>query len=154
MSRIRLVAVILALSTGGALAAPGRYVVECNATCTAPDGTQQPAGTVLNRVLVDPDTMTPPPNTTFVADTGQAVYWPAPPTPTRISALAFIQRFTPAEQAALQAANPMWGLQIAAAGTINVKDPLLLADMAQAVAAGKLTQARMTQILDLSQSSP
>jgi hypothetical protein len=114
----------------------------------------QPAGTALNRIIADPASFTPPTNTALVADTGQALYAPPPPTPTTIDALSFIRRFTPAEQSVLQQANPLWGLQIAAAGTINVDDPTLIADMQTAVTAGLLTQARMNQVLNLGTASP
>jgi hypothetical protein len=79
---------------------------------------------------------------------------PAPPPPTTIDALSFMRRFTPAELSALVAANPIWGFMVAAAGTITVTDPVLVTDMQEAVAAGALTQARMTQVLDLAVVSP
>jgi hypothetical protein len=78
---------------------------------------------------------------------------PAPPT-TMITPLDFMRRFTTAEMQTLNAANPLWGMQVAAAGSIDVTDPVLLADIAAAVAAGALTQARMTQVLDLTKASP
>ena len=79
---------------------------------------------------------------------------PPPPPVTTISALAFIGRFTTAEQSALMTANPMWGLQIAAAGTVDVTDPRVIAGIDAAVKAGALTQSRMTQILNLAVASP
>lgn len=79
---------------------------------------------------------------------------PAPAPVTTISALAFIGRFTPAEQSALMSANPMWGLQIAATGTVDVTDPRVIAGLDAAVKAGVLTQARATQVLNLAVASP
>lgn len=77
-----------------------------------------------------------------------------PLSPTTLPALAFLRRFTQVTQAAVFAANPLWALQIAAAGTIDVTDPTLLADIAAAVSAGLLTQAEADKALDLSQASP
>ena len=79
---------------------------------------------------------------------------PPPPTPTTISALDFIRRFPPATLGPLMAANPLWAVMIAAAGTITVTDPTLIANMQQAVAVGALTQAQMTQVLNLTKASP
>ena len=73
---------------------------------------------------------------------------------TTTSPLAFIQRFTSAEQSALMAANPLWGVLIAAVPVIDTTNALLIADMQAAVTAGTLTQARMTQVLNLSVTSP
>ena len=36
-----------------AQAAPAGYMVECTSSCTAPDGTTQPAGTFFGPVVVD-----------------------------------------------------------------------------------------------------
>jgi hypothetical protein len=150
---IRALAVALLLPTM-ALASPGRYVVQCTAACTASDGTSQPAGTNIIRVLADPATFAPGAGLVLVPDTGQALYAPPAPAPLTIDALAFIRRFTSTEQQTLQAADPLWGLQIAAAGMINVTDPTLLASMQQAVSQGLLTQGRMAQVLNLSVASP
>ena len=79
---------------------------------------------------------------------------PAPPPPTTIDALSFMRRFTPAELSALVAANPIWGFMVAAAGTINVADPTLVADIGLAVTAGAITQVRAVQVLDLAVVSP
>ncbi len=79
---------------------------------------------------------------------------PAPPPQTTISAYDFINRLTPAEQTAIQAARPMWPIQIASLGTVDVTNGTLLADIQAAVAAGLLTQARAAQILDLRVPSP
>ena len=82
-------------------------------------------------------------------------YVPPPPPPaTTIAAYDFINRLTPAEQGAIMGARPMWGVQIAALGMVDVTNPTLLADFAAAVAGGLLTQARATQILNLSVPSP
>ena len=131
----------------------GNYVVTCTTSCTALDGTTQPAGTVINRILADP-TFNPGPGLSLQPDTGQAVYVPPAKPQTTISALAFIGRFTTAEQSALTTANPMWGLQIAAAGTVDVTDPRVIAGIDAGVKAGALTQSRMTQILNLAIASP
>jgi len=81
---------------------------------------------------------------------------PAPviPVVTTISALEFIRRFTTAELAALIAANPLWGYMVAAAGTIDVTDPVLVIYLQEAVTAGALTIARQARVLDLTQVSP
>lgn len=75
-------------------------------------------------------------------------------TQTTISALDFIRRWTSAEQARLMAANPLWGVMVAAAGTVTVTDPAVVAYVQTAVADGIVTQARATQALDLSVASP
>ena len=76
-------------------------------------------------------------------------------TSTTLPALAFIQRFTVAEQQA----NLLWAMQLSAAaasngGQIDVTNPQLLAGMAQLVSSGTLTAARSAQILNLSVASP
>ena len=129
------------------------YVLVCASPCEV-DGTTQPAGTALSRVIWDGSTPFAPPGMNVVPDTGQTLYTPTLSAPTTISALAFIQRFTAAEQTALMAANSTWGVMIAAAGTIDVTNALLIAQMQAAVTAGALTQARVTQILNLADSSP
>lgn len=103
----------------------GNYVVTYAAPCVASDGTTQPAGTVVNRILADP-TFNPGMGLTLQPDTGQAIYSPPVQVPTSIQSLAFISRFTPAEQSALMTANPMWGIQIVAAGTVDVTDPRVI----------------------------
>ena len=150
VNRFTLAALALLLS---APAFAGNYVVICTAPCVASDGTTQPPGTVINRILADP-TFDPGPGLSLQPDTAQAVYAPPPPPVTTISALAFIGRFTAAEQSALMSANPMWGLQIAAAGMVDVTDPRVIAGIDAAVKAGALTQSRMTQILNLAIASP
>lgn len=96
-----------------------------------------------------------PNETEAVPAAGHAVYTPSAPfVLTTIPALTFIDRFTAAEQAALMAANPVWAVEIAAAGTVTVTDKTLIADMTAAVTAGALTQARMSQVLNLAEASP
>ncbi len=61
----------------------GQYVVVCTAPCTAFDGTVQPAGTVLNRVLASAGVVVTDAagNAAVVAlqpDTGQALYTAGP----------------------------------------------------------------------------
>ena len=155
MNKLGLLLALLAAPAQAA--APSSWAVVCTASCTAPDGTTQPAGTVLGKIWWDGAAAYPPcsaATTACVADTGQAVYAPPAPPPTTIGALAFLRRFSAAERAACLAANPAWGMQIAAAGTIDVTDPTLIADLAAAVAAGALTQARVMQVLNLNVTSP
>jgi hypothetical protein len=83
-------------------AAPTRYLVVCTAPCTAPDGTTQPVGTALNRVLADPAQFNPGDGLSLVADDGRAIY--APPAPA----------ITPAQRAAATIAA---GVQITSTGT-------------------------------------
>lgn len=82
--------------------------------------------------------------------------WTPPPQPvaTMLPAGDFVERFTPAEVAALIAWNPALVMRVTSAGTIDTASPKLRAGFAAAVAVGKLTQARADQILDLSRSSP
>lgn len=131
------------------------WILTLAAPMVMPDGTTQPAGTAVERIVWDGKTpYTPAAGLALVADTGQTVFVPAPPVPTTIASLAYIQRFTSAEQTALMAADPLWAVLTAAAGTIDVTNALLLTEMAAAVTAGLLTQARSTQILNLAVSSP
>ena len=111
--------VIRALALLLLFALPARaatYVLVCGpAPCTAPDGTTQPAGTALGRILWDGHAAyTPPAGEQVVPDTGQAIYQPPPPHPTTITSAAFLARFTTTEQAAVQSAAA------AAPGTIGV----------------------------------
>lgn len=82
--------------------------------------------------------------------------WTPPPAPpvTTIAAGDFVERFTPAEIAALIQWNPAVVMRVAASGTIDTTSKKLQAGFAAAVAAGKLTKARSDQILDLTQASP
>ena len=133
------------------------FLVCAPGECTAPDGTTQPVGTAVGHILYDPaHEYTPPEGMALVPAEGftGTVYQPIPPPPTTIGALAFIRRFTATEQGALMAVDPLWPVMIAAAGIVNVTDPTLTADLAQAVAGGLLTQARVAQILNLSAVSP
>ena len=92
----------------------------------------------------------------FASFNGMAPDGWAPPSavPTSLPALDFIRRFTDAERATLMAANPVWGVMIAAAGSVDAASPELLADLTRAVALGALTVQRIAQILDFSQASP
>lgn len=50
-------------------------VIQCTASCIAPDGTLQAAGTIINRIVsAVSGNWTPPANTQTVPDTGQALY--------------------------------------------------------------------------------
>jgi len=89
---------------------------------------------------------------TVAGDTAPVV---SAPVGTTLPALAFIQRFTVAEQQA----NLLWAMQLSAAaasngGQIDVTNPQLLAGMAQLVSSGTLTAARSAQILNLNVASP
>jgi hypothetical protein len=152
-------AFLLLAFCSAAHAAPGTYVVQCTASCVAIDGTTQPAGTALNRIVADPDTFNPGTGLTLVPDTGQAIYQP-PVVAKQIGALDFIGRFTTAEQQAIQSAGQsnwqvqLWMTQLAAAGTVNVTDTRVTTGMAQLVTLGLLTQQRSDQILNLGTKSP
>lgn len=158
--------VIRALALLLVLALPARaatYVLVCGpSSCTAPGGTTQPAGTALGRILWDGTTpYAPPPGERAVPDTGQAVYQPPAPHPATITSLAFFNRFTAAEQAAVQraAASAPTTLGVGLthgliAGTINLagcpsacRDPTIKAWMDGLVAAAAITAARETAIL-------
>lgn len=71
-----------------------------------------------------------------------------------IDSYHFILRFTTAEQNALMVSNPSWGILIAAIKVVDVADPTLISYLQTAVTDGILTQARVTQILNLSIPSP
>jgi len=120
------------------------------------DGWSAPAGACVMVIEYDGHTGYTPPQGLLapVPYDGRAVFVPAQPTPTLIPSLAFIRRFTSAEVAAITAADPTWAFQVAAAGTISVTDPTLLANAAAAVAAGLMTQARVNQVLNLAVASP
>ena len=85
---------------------------------------------------------------------------PAPPPPTTIDPLAFINRLTPAEQAAITTAGQsnvqvqLWLMKLASAQQVNVTDPLTIGGVNAMVAAGLLTAQRAAQILNLSVASP
>lgn len=79
---------------------------------------------------------------------------PAAPNPTIITSIAFLDRFTSAEQAAVQAAAAAAPTTIGvglttglAAGTIGLTSPVLKAWMDGLVNAGAITSARETAIL-------
>ena len=92
------------------------YALVCGpSTCTASDGTTQPAGTALATIIWDGHTTyTPPAGEQAVPFAGQPIYQPVVPHPTTITSAAFLARFTPTEQAAVQAAAA------AAPGTLGV----------------------------------
>ena len=138
------------------------YCIVTTTAQTDPNGNIIPVGSAVQIVMVDDPADFDPAVSHgagygLVQWTGQTVWQPpaaAPPVPTTLPALTFLRRFTRVTQAAVFAANPLWALQIAAAGTIDVTDPTLLADIAAAVSAGLLTQAEADRALDLSQASP
>ncbi len=135
------------------------YVTVCAKPCVAPDGTTQPAGTALARVMANPG-WNPGANMVLVPDTGQNLYRVPAPAPTNISSYDFMLRFTPFEQQAIQtAAQSNWQIQlwmtmIASKHRLNVADPKITGGMQALVSAGLLTAARSAQILDLNQTSP
>lgn len=158
--------VIRALALLLLFALPARaatYVLVCGpAPCTAPDGTTQPAGTALGRILWDGHAAyTPPAGEQVVPDTGQAIYQPPPPHPTTITSAAFLARFTTTEQAAVQSAAAAApgtigvGLTIGmVTGTVDLagcpsacQNTVLKTWMDGLVAAGAITAARETAIL-------
>lgn len=165
MTRFRLasLAALLLLATAPARAAT--YLLVCGpASCHAADGTTQPAGTALGRIVWDGHApYAAPAGEQVVPDDARAVYQPARRrgASTIITASAFLARFSPAEQAAVQqaaAAQPATigvGLTTGlAAGTINLTgcaaacaDPKLRPWMDSLVAAGAITAARETEIL-------
>ena len=120
-------------------------------------------GTVI-AVLPAPATLYPDIQSFLVAcpDTVQANWTydgttfvdPATVTPTTIAPLDFIRRFTAAEQSALMAANPLWGVLIAAAPVVDVTDAATTGGVQAAVVAGALSQARANQVLNLAVPSP
>ena len=73
---------------------------------------------------------------------------------TTVPAGDFVERFTSAEVAALIQWNPSMVMRVTSAGTIDTGSQKLRVGFAAAVVAGKLTQARADQILDLSRQSP
>jgi hypothetical protein len=135
------------------------YVVVCATTCTAFDGTTQPAGTALNRIIADP-TFNPGPGLALIPDTGQSIYAPPPPAPTIIAPLDFMSRLTPAEQTAIATAGQsnaqilLFLLKLSGATQVDVTDPLTVAGVNAMVSAGLLTAPRGAQILNLLQASP
>lgn len=131
------------------------YVVVTTASWLAPDGTTQPAGTVVNRIIADPG-FNPGPGMELVADTGQVMYQPQWPVGTISPTALFIARFSSAEQAAVvgnTATLALW-LTLLAYQEIDVSDARVVAGMAALAAAGVVTSARATQILNLGVSSP
>jgi hypothetical protein len=90
---------------------------------------------------------------TWIAAGNTAAAAPIPPNPTVISAGAFLNRFTSAEQSAVQTAansTPSIALGLTmglAAGTINLQSTVTSTWMQSLVTANALTSARMTAIL-------
>ena len=147
----------------------GRYLVVLSSPSVSPDGSPLPAGTAFNRVMCDANwTPTPAvvPNCpagavlSLVADDGRALWQPPQPAPTTIGPYDFIQRFTPAEQEAIQKAAQgnwqiqLWMTQLAASGAVDVTSATLQTGLAALEAAGLLTSARAAQIVSLGEPSP
>ncbi len=143
----RILALLLLLAVP-AYAAPSNFALVCTAPCIASDGTTQPAGTVLGKVLAEA-TWNPGPGKQIVPDTGQAAYVPIPPPPPiTIDTAALIARFTNPELVAI-AGNPnMLGalIRILSTPTITLTEAQFTARLAALVTAGILTPARATTI--------
>jgi hypothetical protein len=155
---MRLIILLIALLLP-ATADAATYVLVCATSCVASDGTTQPAGTALGRVVWDGAATFHPTGMNVVADTGQALYTPTPPIVTTVPVFQFFARFTAAEFNALMANSTAAGIiarlnAYGANAPINVVDPIITGYMAQAVTAGLITQTRSTQILNLAVSSP
>lgn len=153
-----LIAAVLLVATP---ALADRYAIVCTASCVAPDGTTQSSGAVLGIVLWDGVSQwQPPPNTLAVPFAGQKPYVPAPSVATTVGSYDFINRFSAAEQQAIQtAAQSNWQLQIwmtqlAAVGSVDVTTAKIQSGVAALVAAGLVTQARAAQVMNLAVSSP
>ena len=123
-----------------ALAVPARaaqqYVVTCSAPCLAPDGTTQPAGTALNRIVASAG-FSPGAGLALVPDIGQALYLPPMPAT------------TPAQQAAALLGS---GLSVTSTGGAFAApfaaDPAMTANIAverlSLLANGTFTNGRTT----------
>jgi hypothetical protein len=141
---------ILALSLITTPALAGNYVVTCTIPCIVSDGTTQPAGTVLNRIVAD-STFRPGAGLSIVPDTGQAVYALSVPALTVIPTAQYVARFTASEQSAIIAAPAgleLW-LTLLAYPSVDLTNPQVTAGVAALVSAGLLTSTRATQILTL-----
>lgn len=139
---------ILTLSLLATPAFAGNYVLVCTAPCIASDGTTQPAGTVVNRIIADP-TFSPGAGLSLQADTGQAMYAPPAAPVTTIPTVAYVARFTQAEQLAIvanQSGLALW-LQLLAYQSIDLTNSLVTGGMAELVGLNLVTQARATVIL-------
>ena len=156
MSVVIRAALIAAIALAPVSAQAATYVLVCGpGTCKVGDGTMQPAGTVLGRILWDGTAAyVPPPGEQAVPDTGQPIYQPVMPHPTSIPDGAFLARFTAAERAAVQQAAVAQPATIGVgltqgmvAGAVNLTDPALKAWMDGLVAGGVITSARETAIL-------
>ena len=146
-----------------------QHLIVLVAPAVMSDGSAQPAGTALNRVMCAADWVPTPasvPNCpagaslALAADDGRALWQPAPIAPTTIGPYDFIQRFTPAEQEAIQKAAQgnwqiqLWMTQLAASGAVDVTSATLQTGLAALEAAGLLTSARAAQIVSLGEPSP
>ena len=137
----------------------GNYVVTCSGPCVASDGTTQPTGTVINRILADP-TFNPGAGLTLQPDTGQAIYAPPAAVPTTIAPEDFINRFSVAEQQAIVTATQtnwqlqLWMNKLTASSSVDVTDPRTTGGIQALVSAGLLTAARGVQVLNLAVTSP
>jgi|GEM_PF-5715900 hypothetical protein len=127
-----------------------------------PDGSTQPAGTPVQRILWDGESAwTPPAGLNVVEDTGQALYAAPPPPPSAVlSTAAFLARLTLDEQGALWQAALASVINVGALPTIGVglqaglaagQIDLTTVDtatwIAALVTAGVLTAARAATIL-------
>lgn len=118
-------------------------------------GESVPVGSVIFRGMVQNGcTFDMGPNTALMADDGTPAWHPTPPPkPTTISAGAFLARFTPAEQEAVQTAAagaPTIALGLTmglATGSIDLTSGTLKTWMAGLVTAGAITAARSTTIM-------
>jgi len=136
-------------------ATAGQYVVICTAPCVASDGTTQPVGTVLNRILASPG-FVPGSGLSIVTDAGQTAYAPPVAVPTVITTAQYVARFAPSERTAIMATPAslnLW-LTLLAYTSIDVTDPQVTAGVAALVSANLLTAARGAQILNLAVASP
>lgn len=148
---------LLLLSSASAAAA--NYLVVCSTPCVASDGTTQPTGTALNRVIADP-AFDPGAGFSLVVDDGRALYAPAAPAMTLINPLAFRNRFTAAErQAIITAGRSNAAVQdvydsLLAAIQVDVSDPTTIAGIQALEAAGVIGAGRAATVLNLAVSSP
>ena len=154
---VRFILAALLLITSPANAAT--YLVVCSTVCTASDGTTQPAGAALNRVMADPS-WSPGAGLALIADDGRALYAPTTPVSTMIAPLAFRNRFTPAErQGIITAGRTSAAVQdvydsLLAAIQVDVTDPTTIAGIQALEAAGLIAAGRAAQVLNLAVSSP
>ena len=108
-----MIRLILAALLWASPALANTYAVQCAAGgCVASDGTLQPAGTVVNRIVAAPGTNLGP-SYTLVPDTGQAIYAPPP------SALTPAQQAAATLAAGLSITSPTLGLTGATFATLT-----------------------------------